>query len=77
MPSALSLLVCDNLESFSSGSPFLCMDLSYITALLKDGFGFADSTLLQVRGRALQLGSTCSVIRAADVLVWAVAWVPC
>jgi hypothetical protein len=26
------------------------MDLSYITALLKDGFGFADSTLLQVRG---------------------------
>ncbi|XP_048219223.1 nucleoside diphosphate phosphatase ENTPD5-like [Perognathus longimembris pacificus] len=40
--------VCDNLESFTSGSPFLCMDLSYITALLKDGFGFADSTLLQL-----------------------------
>ncbi|XP_051005103.1 nucleoside diphosphate phosphatase ENTPD5 isoform X2 [Acomys russatus] len=40
--------VCDNLESFSSGSPFLCMDLSYITALLKDGFGFADDTLLQL-----------------------------
>lgn len=40
--------VCDNLESFSSGSPFLCMDLSYITALLKDGFGFEDSTLLQL-----------------------------
>lgn len=40
--------VCDNLESFSSGSPFLCMDLTYITALLKDGFGFADGTLLQL-----------------------------
>ncbi|EGW01649.1 Ectonucleoside triphosphate diphosphohydrolase 5 [Cricetulus griseus] len=40
--------VCDNLESFTSGSPFLCMDLSYITALLKDGFGFADGTLLQL-----------------------------
>nr|XP_020022333.1 ectonucleoside triphosphate diphosphohydrolase 5 isoform X4 [Castor canadensis] len=40
--------VCDNLENFTSGSPFLCMDLSYITALLKDGFGFADSTLLQL-----------------------------
>uniref|UniRef100_A0A8C6QVC9 nucleoside diphosphate phosphatase n=1 Tax=Nannospalax galili TaxID=1026970 RepID=A0A8C6QVC9_NANGA len=40
--------VCDNLENFSSGSPFLCMDLSYITALLKDGFGFTDSTLLQL-----------------------------
>ncbi|EPY81227.1 ectonucleoside triphosphate diphosphohydrolase 5 isoform 1 [Camelus ferus] len=40
--------VCDNLENFTSGSPFLCMDLSYITALLKDGFGFAGSTILQV-----------------------------
>ncbi|XP_011805200.1 PREDICTED: ectonucleoside triphosphate diphosphohydrolase 5 [Colobus angolensis palliatus] len=40
--------VCDNLENFTSGSPFLCMDLSYITALLKDGFGFADSTVLQL-----------------------------
>nr|XP_048305106.1 nucleoside diphosphate phosphatase ENTPD5 [Myodes glareolus] len=40
--------VCDNLESFTSGSPFLCMDLSYITALLKDGFGFADDTLLKL-----------------------------
>lgn len=28
------------------------MDLSYITALLKDGFGFADSTVLQARERA-------------------------
>ncbi|KAK1339349.1 hypothetical protein QTO34_020032 [Cnephaeus nilssonii] len=44
--------VCDNLENFTSGSPFLCMDLSYITALLKDGFGFADSTVLQARERA-------------------------
>ncbi|KAM6171092.1 nucleoside diphosphate phosphatase ENTPD5 isoform 1-T1 [Erethizon dorsatum] len=40
--------VCENLENFTSGSPFLCMDLSYITALLKDGFGFADSTVLQL-----------------------------
>ncbi|XP_045304155.1 ectonucleoside triphosphate diphosphohydrolase 5 isoform X3 [Leopardus geoffroyi] len=42
------MIVCDNLENFASGSPFLCMDLSYITALLKDGFGFADSTVLQL-----------------------------
>ncbi|XP_023392782.1 protein FAM161B isoform X3 [Pteropus vampyrus] len=40
--------VCDNLENYTSGSPFLCMDLSYITALLKDGFGFADNTILKV-----------------------------
>uniref|UniRef100_A0A8D0KM38 nucleoside diphosphate phosphatase n=1 Tax=Sus scrofa TaxID=9823 RepID=A0A8D0KM38_PIG len=46
---SLSPPVCDNLENFTSGSPFLCMDLSYITALLKDGFGFAGSTILQVQ----------------------------
>lgn len=41
-------IVCDNLERYSSASPFLCMDLCYITALLKEGFGFGDSTVLQV-----------------------------
>ncbi|XP_060118224.1 nucleoside diphosphate phosphatase ENTPD5 isoform X1 [Heteronotia binoei] len=40
--------VCDNLERYSSASPFLCMDLCYITALLKEGFGFGDSTILQL-----------------------------
>lgn len=30
-------------------SPFLCMDMTYITCLLKEGFGFKDSTVLQVR----------------------------
>lgn len=40
-------LVCDNMDNYSSASPFLCMDLSYITALLKEGFGFGDTTVLQ------------------------------
>nr|XP_006117796.1 ectonucleoside triphosphate diphosphohydrolase 5 isoform X2 [Pelodiscus sinensis] len=40
--------VCDNLDRYTSASPFLCMDLSYITALLKEGFGFGDNTLLQL-----------------------------
>ncbi|KAH0620508.1 hypothetical protein JD844_021037 [Phrynosoma platyrhinos] len=40
--------VCDNLDSYSSASPFLCMDLSYITALLKEGFGFGENTILQL-----------------------------
>ncbi|NXX78654.1 ENTP5 diphosphohydrolase, partial [Urocolius indicus] len=40
--------VCDNMERYNSASPFLCMDLAYITALLKEGFGFRDNTLLQL-----------------------------
>ncbi|XP_067389682.1 nucleoside diphosphate phosphatase ENTPD5 isoform X2 [Emydura macquarii macquarii] len=40
--------VCDNLDRYTSASPFLCMDLSYITALLKEGFGFGDNALLQL-----------------------------
>lgn len=42
-------LVCDNMERYNSASPFLCMDLAYITALLKEGFGFRDNTVLKVR----------------------------
>lgn len=37
------------MERYNSASPFLCMDLAYITALLKEGFGFRDNTVLQVR----------------------------
>ncbi|XP_063804403.1 nucleoside diphosphate phosphatase ENTPD5 [Pseudophryne corroboree] len=40
--------VCDHMESFSSLSPFLCMDLTYITALLREGFGFEERTTLQL-----------------------------
>ncbi|KAG7267817.1 hypothetical protein CRUP_003631 [Coryphaenoides rupestris] len=28
--------------------PFLCLDLTYITCLLREGFGFKDSTVLQL-----------------------------
>ncbi|KAG8562165.1 hypothetical protein GDO81_015609 [Engystomops pustulosus] len=40
--------VCDHMERFTSQSPFLCMDLAYITALLKEGFGFEEDTTLQL-----------------------------
>ncbi|NXP65885.1 ENTP5 diphosphohydrolase, partial [Chloropsis cyanopogon] len=40
--------VCDNMERYNSASPFLCMDLTYITALLKEGFGFRDNTVLKL-----------------------------
>uniref|UniRef100_A0A1A7XE12 nucleoside diphosphate phosphatase n=1 Tax=Iconisemion striatum TaxID=60296 RepID=A0A1A7XE12_9TELE len=40
--------VCNKMTKFPPISPFLCMDLAYITCLLKDGFGFKDSTVLQL-----------------------------
>ncbi|XP_059505012.1 ectonucleoside triphosphate diphosphohydrolase 5 isoform X2 [Stegostoma tigrinum] len=40
--------VCENFSKATKGSPFLCMDLTYITALLKEGFGFHDNTELQL-----------------------------
>ncbi|XP_072480993.1 nucleoside diphosphate phosphatase ENTPD5 isoform X1 [Notamacropus eugenii] len=65
--------VCDNLENFTSGSPFLCMDLSYITALLKEGFGFMDSTILQLTKKVNNietgwaLGATFHLLQSLDL----------
>lgn len=40
--------VCNKMTKNPSISPFLCMDMTYITCLLKDGFGFKESTVLQL-----------------------------
>lgn len=40
--------VCNKMSKYGSVSPFLCMDLTYITCLLKDGFGFKENTVLQL-----------------------------
>ncbi|KAM4633978.1 ectonucleoside triphosphate diphosphohydrolase 5 isoform 1-T1 [Polymixia lowei] len=40
--------VCNKMTKYRSISPFLCMDMTYITCLLKDGFGFKDNTVLQL-----------------------------
>ncbi|XP_034017669.1 ectonucleoside triphosphate diphosphohydrolase 5-like isoform X2 [Thalassophryne amazonica] len=40
--------VCNKLSVNRAVSPFLCMDMTYITCLLRDGFGFKDSTVLQL-----------------------------
>lgn len=42
-------LVCNKMTKYPPIHPFLCMDMTYITCLLKDGFGFKESTVLQVR----------------------------
>ncbi|XP_042359569.1 ectonucleoside triphosphate diphosphohydrolase 5-like isoform X1 [Plectropomus leopardus] len=40
--------VCNQMTKHPPVSSFLCMDMTYITCLLKDGFGFKESTVLQV-----------------------------
>ncbi|XP_076834246.1 ectonucleoside triphosphate diphosphohydrolase 5 [Brachyhypopomus gauderio] len=40
--------VCNKMTKYRPISPFLCMDMTYITVLLKEGFGFKDSTVLQL-----------------------------
>ncbi|XP_067099586.1 ectonucleoside triphosphate diphosphohydrolase 5 [Osmerus mordax] len=40
--------VCNKMTKYRPISPFLCMDMTYITCLLKEGFGFKDNTVLQL-----------------------------
>uniref|UniRef100_A0A8C5B5X5 nucleoside diphosphate phosphatase n=1 Tax=Gadus morhua TaxID=8049 RepID=A0A8C5B5X5_GADMO len=42
--------VCNKMAEGGPGvaRPFLCLDLTYITCLLKEGFGFKESTVLQL-----------------------------
>uniref|UniRef100_UPI0037E727A1 ectonucleoside triphosphate diphosphohydrolase 5-like n=1 Tax=Semicossyphus pulcher TaxID=241346 RepID=UPI0037E727A1 len=40
--------VCNKMTKYPPISSFLCMDMTYITCLLKDGFGFKESTMLQL-----------------------------
>lgn len=49
--------VCNKMTKYRPISPYLCMDMTYITCLLKDGFGFKDSTVLQVSGSVVHLGN--------------------
>ncbi|XP_020775268.2 LOW QUALITY PROTEIN: ectonucleoside triphosphate diphosphohydrolase 5 [Boleophthalmus pectinirostris] len=40
--------VCNKMSKYRTTHPFLCMDLTYITCLLKEGFGFKDNTKLHL-----------------------------
>lgn len=49
IPIYVRFIACDTRSVHYSDNPFLCMDLTYITCLLKDGYGFKESTVLQVQ----------------------------
>ncbi|CAH2328899.1 Ectonucleoside triphosphate diphosphohydrolase 5 [Pelobates cultripes] len=61
--------VCENMARFSSLSPFLCMDLTYISALLQEGLGFEDQTPVLLRKKmhhveiSWTLGAILQVLR--------------
>uniref|UniRef100_A0A8B9HK31 nucleoside diphosphate phosphatase n=1 Tax=Astyanax mexicanus TaxID=7994 RepID=A0A8B9HK31_ASTMX len=40
--------VCNKMSMFNPMKAFLCMDLTYITCLLKDGYGFKENTVLEL-----------------------------
>lgn len=40
--------ICNTMTKTPPSLPFLCMDMTYITCLLKDGFGFKENTVLQL-----------------------------
>ncbi|MCJ8743738.1 hypothetical protein PDJAM_G00097750 [Pangasius djambal] len=40
--------VCNKVSMYNPDYPFLCMDLTYITCLLKSGYGFEEETVLEL-----------------------------
>ncbi|XP_026886899.2 ectonucleoside triphosphate diphosphohydrolase 5 isoform X1 [Electrophorus electricus] len=40
--------VCNRMSLYNPDFPFLCMDLAYITCLLKDGYGFQENAALEL-----------------------------
>lgn len=62
-------VVCSKTTKHPPVFPFLCMDMTYITCLLKDGFGFKDSTVLQVR--PLQLRTSIHFVSSCpNIEIW-------
>ncbi|XP_069772167.1 ectonucleoside triphosphate diphosphohydrolase 5 [Narcine bancroftii] len=53
--------VCKDLNVETTGSPFLCMDLTYIAALLKEGFGFYDDTKLHLTKKVNDIETSWSL----------------
>ncbi|XP_068110459.1 nucleoside diphosphate phosphatase ENTPD5 [Hyperolius riggenbachi] len=60
--------VCDHMTSESPHSHFLCMDLTYISALLRDGLGFEEGTTLQLRKKVRGVETSWTLGAAFQVL---------
>ncbi|XP_034006521.1 ectonucleoside triphosphate diphosphohydrolase 5-like [Trematomus bernacchii] len=66
--------VCNKMTKHPPISSFLCMDMTYITCLLKDGFGFKESTVLQLTKKvnnveaSWALGATLDHLRDLKIL---------
>ncbi|XP_036437686.1 ectonucleoside triphosphate diphosphohydrolase 5 isoform X1 [Colossoma macropomum] len=66
--------VCNKVAMFNSEHPFLCMDLTYITCLLRDGYGFKENTVLELTKKvnnveaSWALGATISYFNYIKIL---------
>uniref|UniRef100_A0A3P9LM62 nucleoside diphosphate phosphatase n=1 Tax=Oryzias latipes TaxID=8090 RepID=A0A3P9LM62_ORYLA len=58
--------VCSDMTKNPPASPFLCMDLTYITCLLKDGFGFKESAALQLTKKVNNVEASWALGAALD-----------
>ncbi|XP_023285928.1 ectonucleoside triphosphate diphosphohydrolase 5-like [Seriola lalandi dorsalis] len=58
--------VCNKMTKYPSISPFLCMDMTYITCLLKDGFGFKESTVLQLTKKVINVEASWALGATLD-----------
>ncbi|KAG1941765.1 ectonucleoside triphosphate diphosphohydrolase 5 [Pimephales promelas] len=58
--------VCNRAPKRSQPNEFLCMDLTYITCLLKDGFGFKESTVLQLTKKVRNVETSWALGAAID-----------
>ncbi|KAM3603566.1 uncharacterized protein V6R79_025010 [Siganus canaliculatus] len=58
--------VCNKMAKHPLVTSFLCMDLTYITCLLKDGFGFKDGTVLQLTKKVNNVESSWALGATLD-----------
>uniref|UniRef100_A0A8C4DA40 nucleoside diphosphate phosphatase n=1 Tax=Dicentrarchus labrax TaxID=13489 RepID=A0A8C4DA40_DICLA len=58
--------VCNKMTKYPPISSFLCMDMTYITCLLKDGFGFKESTVLQLTKKVNNVESSWALGATLD-----------